>query len=114
MFQSSAIIALRISVLLKLSGKTRGRISNKTLLLITGRSQLKIGLINQIRDALDDYNLTLVQINSGGFAVISNSALDGAPPLTLKSLLPDYKKLNEQELLKILDPSDVEDNEDVE
>ncbi|GBR55782.1 hypothetical protein AA18889_0318 [Acetobacter senegalensis DSM 18889] len=113
--------AVIIALLMKRSGQTRARISAKTIKLAAKRTNLRTAFIKAVSDALSGYfDITLVEINNGGFGLIKSSALEGAKSITMKSLFtPDEKnKLRkmefdfdaaEEEIMP--DPFDFDDSE---
>jgi hypothetical protein len=97
-------VAARIAVLFKRHGKTRARISDKTLRIISGRSTIRDAFLSKLRSELEELGICAIQIDRGGFALVSISALDGAPPITVKRYMPDIGDLSERQLLTELDP----------
>lgn len=104
-------IALLLAVLLKRSGKTRGRLSEKTLRLLSGRTTLRERLIENVQGALDDLGVMMVRLERGGFALVAYSALEGAPPLTASQLLKDRKGLSDEDLWEELEITSDESEE---
>lgn len=113
MYPSDTTVALRLAVLLKRSGKTRGRVSDKTMRLLAGRpKQLRVPLIARIRDRLDDLGISLMGLDRGGFALVASAALEGAPPMTAKSIMPDRNELTDEDMWKELGmENDADDGE---
>lgn len=77
--------------MLKRSGKSRARISEKTLRLISQRpKQLRLAFLLVLRSGLEELDVVLVPLDRGGFGLISLSALDGAPTIKAADLLADH------------------------
>lgn len=104
-------VALRLAVLLKRSEKTRARVSEKTLRILAGRSTLRDSLVGSVRDALEDLGVVSVRLERGGYALVASSALEGAPIALAKKLMPEFKKLSDDDLWGELDLPDGEVNE---
>jgi hypothetical protein len=92
MKRSTEETALLVATLLKRSGKRRARVSEKTIRLLSKRRTLRDSFKGMLRGALDDLDIHLIQLNSGGFAIIEVSALEGAPPITAVNFLADELK----------------------
>ncbi len=104
-------VALRLAVLLKRTEKTRARVSEKTLRILSGRSTLRDSFVIDLRNALEDLSVVSVRLDRGGFALIATSALEGAPPALAKNLMPEFKKYTDDELWRELDLPDSEGDE---
>lgn len=104
-------VALRLAILLKRSEKTRARVSEKTLRILSGRSTLRESFVVDIRNALEELSIVSVRLDRGGFALIATSALEGAPTALVKNLMPDFKKLSDDMLWNELDLPDNEVDE---
>jgi hypothetical protein len=110
-YPSVETVALRLAVLLKRTEKTRARLSEKTLRILSGRTTLRDSFIVSIRNALEDFGVVSVRLERGGFALIATSALEGAPPALVKNLMPDFKALSDDKLWSELDLPDGEGDE---
>jgi hypothetical protein len=110
-YPSIDTVALRLAVLLKRSDKTRARVSEKTLRILSGRSTLRDAFVIDVRNALEDLSVVSVRLDRGGFALIAASALEGAPPALVKNLMPDFRKLPDDKLWNELDLPDNEVDE---
>lgn len=110
-YPSIETVALRLAVLLKRTEKTRARVSEKTLRILSGRTTLRDSFVVSIRNALEDFGVVAVRLDRGGFALIATSALEGAPPALVKNLMPDFKKLSDDKLWSELDLPDGEVDE---
>lgn len=104
-------VALRIAVLLKRSGKQRARISDKTLRILSQRGTLREALVSGVRAHLEDLGIVAIRLDRGGFALIHASALDGAPSALVKHLMPEYRKLDDEQLWNELGLPDDEQDE---
>ncbi len=87
--------ALLIAWLYKRANKTRARISNKTVLVLSKRKKyIRTSFIERLSTELEDLGLFILELERGGFGLIPISALDGAPAITAKKFLrDDLKKL---------------------
>jgi hypothetical protein len=110
-YPSIETVALRLAVLLKRTEKTRARVSEKTLRILSGRTTLRDSFVVSIRNVLEDLGVVSVRLDRGGFALIATSALEGAPPALAKNLMPDFKKLSDDKLWSELDLPDSEVDE---
>lgn len=110
-YPSTETVALRLAVLLKRTEKTRARVSEKTLRILSGRTTLRDSFVVSIRNALEDFGVVAVRLDRGGFALIATSALEGAPSALVKNLMPDFKKLSDDKLWNELDFPDGEVDE---
>ena len=104
-------VALRLAVLLKRTEKTRARVSEKTLRILSGRTSLRDSFVVSVRNALEDFGVVSFRLDRGGFALIATSALEGAPPALVKNLMPDFKNLSDDKLWNELDLRDDEVDE---
>ncbi|KPN91530.1 hypothetical protein AL066_14740 [Pseudomonas nunensis] len=104
-------VALRLAVLLKRSEKTRARVSEKTLRILAGRSTLRESFVVSVRDALEDLGVVSVRLDRGGYALVASSALEGAPSALAKNLMPEFRKLSDDDLWGELDLPDGEVDE---
>jgi hypothetical protein len=102
-YSSVDTVALRLAVLLKRSEKTRARVSEKTLRILSGRSTLRDSFVVGVRNALEELSVVSVRLDRGGFALIATSALEGAPTALVKNLMPDFRKLSDDNLWNELD-----------
>lgn len=97
-------VAILLAVLMKRAAKTRARISDKTLKVISRRKNLRAKFLGDVRDWLEDCGYQMIELDRGGLALVAISALDGAPPLLAKEFLKDevanlrLGKLNEDTL----------------
>ena len=81
--------ALLIALLLKRSEQKRARISVVTLKKMSGRRHLRVVFIARVQEALFyDSGIMMQELNRGGFGLIPNDALEGAPAITLKKHMP--------------------------
>ncbi len=110
-YPSPETVALRLAVLLKRTEKTRARVSDRTLRILSGRTTLRDAFVISIRSTLEEYGVVAVRLDRGGFALIATSALEGAPPALVKNLMPDFKKLTDERLWIELDLPEDEVNE---
>ncbi len=88
-YREPETVAILIAAMLRRSGRTRGRISDKTLKLIAERKNLRGAFEAQLINWLNYYDVWLVPLDRGGWALVAKSALEGAPPLTAANHLGD-------------------------
>ena len=84
--EESAVI---LSIMLTRANVTRARISDKTIKLVSGRVQLKESFRIALNCDIEEYGFTIINLHSGGQAIIKISALDAAKSFTARSLLTD-------------------------
>lgn len=109
-YPGKMLVALRLAVLLKRSGKARVRVSERTLKILSQRRILRDAFMIEVRDGLDDLGVVIVRIERGGFALIETSSLEGATPALVKNLMKGYRDLSPSELWEELDlPDDTGD-----
>lgn len=99
MMRTSNDSALLIALLFKRSGKTRARLSTATVKRLSKRKHLRVAFIEKLVQDLDDLGIIFLEVERGGYGVISSSALNGAPAITAKKYLKeDLTKLNRGEI----------------
>ncbi len=103
MYQTAERTALLLALLYERSGKARIRLSTKTFMLVSGRRNKRSAFVRAVRGELESLvGLALLELggNRGGFAMLRISALDGAPTVQAKTLLPrsDRDDLSNEEL----------------
>lgn len=88
--RTSEQTAVLIAALFYRSKQTRARISEAVVKALSERTRLTIAYTHRLQAILDrDYSLILVELDTGGFGVISAKALGGAKPITTKLLTED-------------------------
>ena len=85
MYPAPSHVALLLAVMLHRSGKTRARVSEKTIRLIACRERLKSAFIEELRRWAEEYGVIVILLNRGGYALIAISALEGAPVVLAKN-----------------------------
>jgi hypothetical protein len=95
MYPSAKQVALLIAVLLKRAAKTRARVSEKTVKALAGRTTLRSAFTTDLRAWLEDFGVLLVQLDRGGFALVTTAALEGAPTVLAK----DFVHVERRELM---------------
>lgn len=76
---------------------------------------MRTAFIEDLRRALDDLGLTLIEVGRGGYVVFPWSVLLGTAPITAKKYLPDMltqKDLDVEALKAELEEGQTEDEED--
>lgn len=104
MYRSYDHVALILAALLRESGKSRLRISDKTFRKASGRpSTIRRALVEGVEGWLADFGVMLVELERGGYALVASSALEGAPSATLAKTLPNWKNMSREELMARLE-----------
>ena len=81
--------ALLLALLFKRANLRRARVSSATIRKLSGRTMLRAPFVADLRSALDELGLVLVEVDRGGYALIPWQALNGSPPITAKKYLSD-------------------------
>lgn len=89
MRRSGEETALLTALLLKRSKLKRARISGATIRKLSRRSQLRRVFVGRFEEHLDDLGLVLVELERGGFGIMTSGGLEGAPAITAKKYLKD-------------------------
>jgi hypothetical protein len=84
--------AVLLAYLLKRSGETRVRVTEKTVRRVSQRTYIRNAFVNMVVQHLDDLGLVMTELERGGYAVVRASIFEGAPVVTAKSLLQDVLK----------------------
>ncbi len=95
-YMSSEDAALLIAALLHRSGKTRARISDQTLKVISKRKRLKTAFRSEVVEWAEEFGVVMYPLDRGGYGLLSASSLEGATPLRsnqyISSELRDFRK----------------------
>lgn len=91
---SEETVALRLAVLLHRSGKARGRVSDSTYRILSERQTLRESFMTRVAQWLEEFGIIIVRISRGGHALIAISALEGAPPISVKEHFPAAQRKN--------------------
>lgn len=111
--------ALLLALLFKRSGKTRARVSVLTVKKLSQRKTLRTAFLEQLTNELDDLGIVLIELERGGFGLLSSTALNGAPAITATQYLKEdlknlrAKKIDFDDILLELAP-EVDEDEDYE
>jgi hypothetical protein len=71
----------------------RARFSGKTIRILSARKTLKRAFIDPLIDVLDaDYDLILIELNTGSYGVVPMKALEAAKARTAKIWLTDDER----------------------
>ena len=87
--KTSEETAVILSVMMTRANVTRARISDKTIKFVSGRKQLKASFRIALNDDISQFGFLIVELYSGGQAIIKISALEAAKSFTAKSVLTD-------------------------
>lgn len=109
-------VAYLLALMLKRSNKTKGRISEKTLRIISGRQRLRGAFYISLYENLASLGLEIIELDRGGFALFYRSILEGVPVLRAKDLIPREERasLSLEDIIKELDDEADDVNVDVE
>lgn len=103
-------IAYLLMAMLKTSGKARFRLSRKSLQIISGRDVIKAALIRNIAEWMEGVAVIL-PLNRGGYVVISQESLEGIAVAKIGEVIPNWRKLDIDQLRTCVDPATEEDEE---
>jgi hypothetical protein len=81
--------ALLLALLIKRSGETRIRVSDKTVRRVAQRSYIRTAFLSMLSQHLQDLGLNMTELERGGYGLIRASVLEGAPAATAKNYLGD-------------------------
>ncbi|SSW67284.1 hypothetical protein AVE30378_02544 [Achromobacter veterisilvae] len=81
--------AIVLAALFHRSGQSRVRISQTTLKFVSYRERLRAAFVVAVTDALADYGLYMVELDVGGYALVSSKSLEGAKAATAKRYMED-------------------------
>jgi hypothetical protein len=81
MYQTAQDVALLIALMLRRTGKPRGRISEVTIKTVSRRLRLRGAFLEELRGQLEDIGIMMVPLDRGGFGLLALSALEGAPSI---------------------------------
>jgi len=88
--RSARDVALLIAVLFHRSGERRARVSNSTTRLLAGRRNLRAAFVMELSEVLaTDFDLAMVELDTGGFGITPIKSLEGAKAITAKRLLSE-------------------------
>lgn len=89
------------------------RVTDRTLRSISKRKRMRVGFLKGVGEWLEDFGVTMIELDRGGIALISASALEGAPVQNPRKVIPEWKIITDELLYDELgiEPYD-EDDED--
>ena len=87
MYPDPRLVALLLAVMMSRAGKTRARISEKTIRVIASRTILRDAFIGSVRVWLEEFGVQMVRLQRGGFALVSIDALEGAPVILARNFI---------------------------
>lgn len=119
MMRTSRESAILIALLFKRAGKTRARVSTVTVKRLSKRKHLRTAFTEQLMYELEDLGIVFIELERGGFGLLSSTALNGAPTITAQKYLLEEikmlrtKKMDFDDILKEIDPElDADEDED--
>lgn len=97
-------VAYLLALMLKRSNKTKGRLSEKTLRIVSGRQRLRGAFHMNLYENLANLGLEIVELDRGGYALFHRSILEGVPVLTAKNLISreERRSLSLEEIIREL------------
>ncbi len=98
-------VAYLLMLMLKDSGKSRFRLSRKSLQEISGRDVIKSALIGNIADWMEG-TAFILPLADRGFAVIAHSSLEGIAPMKIGDVVPDWEGIDVDDLHARVDEDD--------
>lgn len=84
---SASVTALLLAVAFKRGKQTRSRISNKTVESVSGRKRLTASFIVELMNTIAEYDVTMTELDGGGFGLLYTRTLRGAKTLSVINLL---------------------------
>ena len=84
---SAAVTALLLAAAFKRGKQTRSRISNKTVETVSGRKRLTASFIVELMNTIVEYDVTMTELDGGGFGLLYTRTLRGAKTLSALNLL---------------------------
>lgn len=98
-------VAYLLALMLKRSNKTKGRMSERTLKIVSGRKRLRGAFHVSLYENLANLGLEIVELDRGGYALYHRSILEGVPVLRAKDLIPREERtsLSLEDIIKELD-----------
>lgn len=93
MLRSDLETAALLALMLHRSGKSRGRITKRTLETIAGRTRIHPSFFSRVQGCLEECDVVILENSRGGYSLISVPALDGAPVMSSASVRDDIQEL---------------------
>lgn len=90
-------IAYLLMLMIKESGKSRFRLSRKSLQEISGRDVIRSALLANINGWMEGAAVIL-PLNRGGYAVVGQESLEGIAPMKIGDAISDWKKIEIDDL----------------
>lgn len=81
--------AIVLAALFHRAGLSRVRVSQLTLKFVSHRERLRAPFVVAVSEALADYGLYMVELDIGGYALVSSKSLEGAKAVTAKRYMTD-------------------------
>lgn len=97
---SYKLLALRLALLIKKSGKNRLTISERRLKKLAQSELLAIGYLYHLKNELEKLGHFLGNLKGGGYGLFVINSLEGATPLAIND--NDFYDLNEQQLISLI------------
>lgn len=86
-YQSSEGTALLIATMLHRSERTRARISDQTLRVVSRRSTLRVAFRTEVVEWAEEFGVIMYPLERGGYGLLKATSLEGAPPLRSNQLI---------------------------
>jgi hypothetical protein len=102
MLRTAEQSALVLAAMFHRSNQKRGRVSAKTIRIVSRRSHLKGAFTANLTECLAQYDISMSELKTGGFGLIRSTSLQAAPNITYRNCF----ELDEKTKLRI-DSADV-------
>ncbi len=117
--QTANETAILVATILRRSGQTRARISDKTIRLLAKRKRLRKAFLVDLDQAAEDFGVLFCELDTGAYGVFSMTSLEGAKTVTAKKFLSDVElialkkgKLSFSALLDELEPENYDSSDE--
>lgn len=91
-------VALILASVVEHSGQTRARISKKEVADLFG-CRLYAGLVTSLQNVAPVYGITVIELDTGGFGLLSNRVMSAAKTLTVARYFTDAELSVENQMV---------------
>ncbi|SDL83794.1 hypothetical protein [Paracoccus chinensis] len=91
-YRSAEDTILLLRLLMLRASQSRARVSKKTIMHLASRKRLRAAFLSPLMEIGLEEGLLLVELDSGMFAVVNLSALEGAKVVTGKQVFTDQER----------------------
>ncbi len=92
MYRTAHQTAIGIAFILKRSGQSRARLSEKTIRRVSRRKRLRGAFVLDVTTSLADFGWSLCELGSGGYGVIQTKSLEAAKPVLASKFLDENER----------------------